>query len=152
MLTLLIVLCGKYLIWLVVLAGAAFVLIAPDKQEYLLVLLASAVLAYASARVAGALWYDPLPFVTGNFTPLIPHAANNGFPSDHGLLSGVIASVVWLYNRRWGTLLWLCALVIGLARIAAGIHHTVDVAAAFLIAVAAAYAVRLAYHTFVKQH
>ena len=37
--------------------------------------------SYVVAKVCGYLYFDPRPFVVGNFTPLIPHIVDNGFPS-----------------------------------------------------------------------
>jgi undecaprenyl-diphosphatase len=139
-----IVFCASYLIWVVVAAAVAFIYFAKDRLGYIAVTLASGALAWGIAKALAALWYDPRPFVVGHFTPLIAHAADNGFPSDHALLSGVLASAVFAYDRRWGAALWLCALLIGMARVAAGVHHALDIAGSFVIAAAAVAAVALA--------
>ncbi len=85
------------------------------------------ILAYALGKLGSAFYYDPRPFVVGHFTPLIAHAANNGFPSDHTLLAAALASVGMFWDRRLGVVLWLLAILIATARVYVGVHHTVDV-------------------------
>jgi undecaprenyl-diphosphatase len=84
-------------------------------------------LAYVISRISSLLYYDPRPFVIGHFTPLIAHAADNGFPSDHVLLTGAVAMIVWFYNKKLSVMLWVLALLIGWARVYAGVHHWTDI-------------------------
>jgi len=133
----LIVLCAKYLIWAVVAAGLVYFVMSKEWRRLGIFALASLALAYAGGKVAGLLWYYPRPFVVNGTTPLVAHAANNGFPSDHMLLGAAIASIVFVYNRTLGILLWVLALAAGLARVAAGIHHLADLAGSIAVAVVA---------------
>jgi undecaprenyl-diphosphatase len=102
------------------------------------------VVAYIAAQVGGTLYNDPRPFV-GHFRPLIPHAADNGFPSDHALLAASIVGAVALARLRWSLLVVLLAVLVEWARVGTGIHHSIDVigsdvcvAIGFLIGVLAA--------------
>ena len=63
-------------------------------------------LAFIIANILGRLFYNPRPFVVEHIKPLIPHTANNGFPSDHTLLVICIASVLFVYNKRLGILVF----------------------------------------------
>jgi len=90
---------------------------------------------YAVALLSGLLFNNPRPFVSEHITPLIPHAPNNGFPSDHVLLISALASVIYCYNRRLGLLAFAVAILVGASRVFASIHHWVDVASAIGIAV-----------------
>ena len=92
-------------------------------------------LVYVVAKVGGILYVDPRPFVVGHFAPLIPHAMDNGFPSDHMLLGSAIASIIFVYNRKWGTVAWVVAFVVGASRVFAGIHHWIDIVGSVVIAV-----------------
>ncbi len=90
-------------------------------------------LAYVISRISSILYYDPRPFVVGHFTPLIAHIADNGFPSDHVLLTGAVAMIVWFYNRKLSVVLWALALLIGWARVYSGIHHWTDIIGSIVI-------------------
>ncbi len=88
------------------------------------------------AEGVGLLYYDPRPFVVGHFTPLIAHSADNGFPSDHSLLTSAVATLVAYFHLPLGLLLWALAAAVGAARVYAGIHHPIDVLGAFAFSLA----------------
>ena len=106
-----------------------------------------AVFSFILSRIAGHIYYNARPFVVGHFTPLIAHVADNGFPSDHVLLTGAIAAVIWFYNKKLSLLLWALAILIGAARVAAGIHHVTDIIGSIVIVliVAAGYYAAVKY-------
>ena len=137
MVTLLIIFCAKYLVAVPVLALLAYFFLGVKRRRHRLVWLTviSFPLAYLIARILGHLFYSARPFVVGNFVPLIAHAADNGFPSDHTLIAATIAMVVLYFNRRWGVTLWIVAALIGIARVLAGVHHTSDIIGSMLIAI-----------------
>lgn len=86
-------------------------------------------ISYAVAKVLGHFYYDPRPFVVGAFTPLIAHAADNGFPSDHALLVGALAAAITPFSRKWAIWLWIIAILVAISRVYVGVHHTIDVVA-----------------------
>lgn len=107
-------------------------------------------LTLAIARVAGHFYYDPRPFMVGNFTPLVPHAADNGFPSDHALLVSAIAALVFVFNRKNGIIMGILALLVGYFRVASGVHHWIDIAGSFLISAFTAAIVYLILNKYDK--
>ena len=124
-----IIFIAQYLYLFALLGAALFFLSQPKdiKKSMAVCGLIVAPLAFIVSRIASHFYYDPRPFVVGHFAPLIAHAADNGFPSDHVLLTGAVAMVVWFYNKKWGAALWAFALLIGWARVYAGIHHWTDI-------------------------
>lgn len=96
-------------------------------------------LALALARLAGHLYYDPRPFVTQHVTPLFPHAADNGFPSDHALLTSFLGFTVLAYSKKVGGLLLLIAVAVGAARVAAHVHSPIDIVGSFVFSAIAAF-------------
>ena len=91
---------------------------------------------YVVAKIIGIFYYSTLPFVAGDFTPLIPHEADNGFPSDHTLLGAAISSVMYLFNKKISAVLWMLTLVVGASRMYVGVHHPIDVAGSIVVAIA----------------
>ena len=106
-------------------------------------LVAGGVLAVALALIAGHLYYDPRPFVTHHLTPIIPHAADNGFPSDHALFTSFLGFTMLLYSRRTGIFLLIIAVLVSWARVAAHIHNPRDIVGSFVIAAVAVLVVRV---------
>ncbi len=126
---------AQYFYFLVLLIGLIFFFIQPWNIKKSMMIRSAIIgpLAYLLSRIAGLLYYDPRPFVVGHFVPLIAHAADNGFPSDHVLLTGAAAMVIWFYDKKWSAVLWALALLIGWARVYSGVHHAVDIMGSIVI-------------------
>lgn len=149
MLNALIIFAAQDLYLLVILLAAGFFFSLPRERQKSFAVLALIALPciYAASRLAAHLYFDPRPFVAGHFTPLIPHAPDNGFVSDHALLTGAVSSVVFLFNKKIGGVLWLLTALIGAARVAAGVHHAVDIFGAVAISIAVTAAIYLILKT-----
>lgn len=110
-------------------------------------LLMAGFIAVVLTKTAGGLYFEPRPFVTQHFQPLIAHAPDNGFPSDHTVVSTLAALLCLGFNRTLGCGLLLLALLVGATRVLCGLHTPLDVVAAMAIAavsvLAAQAAVRL---------
>ncbi|MEO7447999.1 MAG: phosphatase PAP2 family protein [Humibacillus sp.] len=77
--------------------------------------------------VSSGLWFDPRPFVVDGQPPLVPHPADNGFPSDHATLAAAAAGVVTAYRRRTGIVLLVVAALVAASRVVVRVHHVPDV-------------------------
>ena len=138
----LIIFGAKYLIVLSILVAMSVVWIVPqkDRVRFTMLLVLSLPIAYILAKIGGHLYMNDRPFVVGHFTPLVEHGVDNGFPSDHTLLASALAAVVTVIRPRIGAILWIFAIVIGVCRVLAGVHHAIDIIGAMVIAVVAVYA------------
>ena len=138
---LIVVLAAKYLYLIVVVAALVVFLLAPKVKKKLLVKigLIALPLALVLSLLASYFINDPRPFVVEKVAPLIPHTADNGFPSDHTLLAAALAAIIFVYNRKWGIVLGTGALLVGLARVAAKVHHLTDIVGSVVIAALATY-------------
>ncbi len=142
---LLIIFAAKYL-FVIVAALAAYVWWRLPKELRLRVAMQAALgLGFATvlAQVAGALHPDVRPFVAHHFTPLVAQSGDNGFPSDHTTFTMLAAFTVLPFARKWGWMLAVLALVVGLARIAAGVHSLQDIAGGIVVG---ALSATLAYY------
>jgi membrane-associated phospholipid phosphatase len=92
-----------------------------------------AVLAIALTTAIGALWDRPRPFVAEHFVPLIGHAPDASFPSDHLAALGAVTICVWFTSRRLGIVTAIIAAVVAFARVFVGVHYVSDVGAGFVL-------------------
>ncbi len=77
---------------------------------------------------------SPRPFLYyQNLTPLFVHGGMDSFPSGHAMFFSALAVSLYFVHRRIGILYIFVALIVGLARIAAGIHFPVDILAGYLV-------------------
>jgi undecaprenyl-diphosphatase len=67
------------------------------------------------------------PFVTLHLTPLVHHAADPGFPSDHATMAGAVAVGLFFVSRRLGLVTLFFALLLAFARVYIGVHWPRDV-------------------------
>lgn len=135
---------AKYLWWTIGLAALVYFLRQEREKQKEMILFAMFALPaiYLAAGLAGAAYFNPRPFVAGNFTPLIPHDATNGFPSDHMLLSSALAALVFAFNKKMGMVLFAAAFLVGASRVYAGVHHWLDIFASFIIAASVAWVIK----------
>lgn len=136
----LIAFCAQYVIFLSPAALLAYFFFTAQRRRLFAVAALSLALSYALGKLAGALWYDPRPFTEG-VVALFSHVADNGFPSDHMLFGAAVASVAFIFNRPLGLVLWVLALLVGAARVLAGVHHWADIAGAAVVALISVFIV-----------
>jgi len=141
MLEMLIIIGAKYLIIVPVAATLAYLLYIPreQKQKLAFLTLISLPLVYLLARLAGLFYSHPQPFVEWGVEPLIPHAIDNAFPSDHTALAATLAAIVGISSRYLGLGLFLVAAIIGLSRVVLGLHNALDIGASLMLAYGAVW-------------
>ncbi len=138
----LIIFGAKYLIIVSAVITLWIISMLPSRERvrFTILLMISLPLAYVLAKIAGHFYINPRPFVVGHFIPLVQHGADNGFPSDHTLLAASLAAAVTLIRPRVGIALWIIAIVVGICRVLAGVHHGIDIIGSIVIASLAVYA------------
>ncbi len=91
-------------------------------------------IALGLARLGGHFYYDTRPFVREHIKPLFAHAPDNGFPSDHALLTSFLGFTLWRYSKAVGALLLANAVLVSWARVAAHVHSPIDIVGSFVFA------------------
>lgn len=137
----LIIFGAKYLIILPVLIFAWFWFkqSKPLKLQLGWAFVAAGLLAGLADKIGSKLYYDPRPFVTHHLTPLVSHAADNGFPSEHTLLAATLATLIYFYDKKIGTATAVLAILIGASRVAAHVHSPIDIIGSLLMAALAGW-------------
>lgn len=131
----LIIFCAKYVIVFVVLGWlVAMWRIRKDlRLQFLVATVLAGIIAVVLSRIASKLYYDPRPFVSQHIKPLIDHAADNGFPSDHALFTMTLTAVTYFYSRKLAGLMLIGTILVGLARVLAHVHSPLDIVTGWLI-------------------
>lgn len=131
-----IIFTAEYFHYLSIVTFALFVATATPlvRKKILLLSLAVFPLAFFISRILSIFINNPRPFVVEKIVPLVQHSADNGFPSDHTLLTATIAAVVFVYNKKLGLLLLVIATLVGGARVLAKVHHLTDIFGSIAIA------------------
>ncbi|TSC83141.1 MAG: Bacitracin transport permease protein BCRC [Parcubacteria group bacterium Gr01-1014_19] len=138
---------GKYLAYILILG--AVVLLWREKswrhRVYKFALLALAVIV-SRGLIAEAIqffFFRARPFVQLDLTPVFNHGNVASFPSGHASLFFALAFAIFLFNRKVGSLFLLGAVLMGMARVAAGVHWPLDILVGALVGVLSALMVNL---------
>lgn len=110
----------------------------PDALRWVVACVVMIVLALVFAKVGSHVYNDPRPFAVDHVKPLISHARDNGFPSDHALLAAAIVAAVFFLSPLWSVLFLVLAILVDWARVGAGIHHVADVLGSSIFVIIAA--------------
>ena len=140
---------AKYLIYILIILMGLYFLKKDQRAKKEIAIFVGAVMpiSYLIAKISSFFYYNPRPFVVGNFTPLFSHLADNGFPSDHTLLASALAATVFCFDKKMGIFFFMLAVIIGTSRVLAGVHHWMDIFGSILIALLVAY---IASHFILK--
>lgn len=130
---------GIWILYAVIVVGLFF----PEKYSIVSKKVATtALLAFVISLITKELFVhifpSPRPGALLGISPSINEASYElyrSFPSAHALSSFAIASVVFLSMKRFGTLLFILAICIAIARVAVGVHFPEDVLAGSLLGI-----------------
>ncbi len=104
------------------------------RREAVVAGVASAMVAFAVGLILERILNRPRPFVELGFEPLFPHAQDSSFPSDHTLVGvALIGPMLW-QAPKLGIWLLVWALLVGFARVAAGVHYPTDILGSAILA------------------
>ena len=89
----------------------------------------------------------PRPFLTLNFTALVNHSSSNSLPSGHAVFYFTFAILFFFLfrgerGRRWRLWFLSGAILMGIARVIAGVHWPLDIVAGLLVAVASVFMIK----------
>src|SRR3989344_3756735 len=130
----LIVFFAVYFPYLVILLALVLLFFYHGKtaKEVLLVF-SSAGAAWLVAKIIKTLIHASRPFISlPDMNPLF-FETGYAFPSGHATFFMALGVSIFFYHKKAGYLFMLFALVIGLARVAAGVHFPLDILGGFIL-------------------
>ncbi|MBU6142305.1 phosphatase PAP2 family protein [Patescibacteria group bacterium] len=89
-------------------------------------------------------YQHPRPFVTLQFTPLVPESGSS-FPSGHTTLFFALALVMWYFNKKLGWYFIAGATIIGIARVFVGVHWPLDILGGVVLGLLSTWLVKLLF-------
>ena len=103
------------------------------RLRHLSIICVSALAAYVASDVLKNYFKIGRPILLNfNLHPLLS-IADYGFPSSHATVFSAIATALLFVNRRAGRFAWLLAIIIGIARVLAGVHTPLDILGGYLL-------------------
>jgi len=147
---------AEYLGWVLIAGLVTFLFTHKhDRKEgfkNILVIFSAAALAWGLAHAVKYFSVSPRPFASLPDANVLFETKSglDSFPSGHATFFAALATAVFFYHRSLGALYLLGAFLIGIARIAAGVHWPVDVLAGWGIGGAVAYFAYKFYHLRAK--
>ncbi len=138
-----IVFFATYLAYILIVIFLAFVFFSSytrrEKLEISLVTGTSSLIArFGVTELIRFFYHRPRPFIELPIHPLFTDSAWS-FPSGHATFFFALATALYLYNKKWGTVFFIAALLISIGRVAAGVHYPSDILAGALIGSFVAY-------------
>lgn len=134
-----VVFLANYLIFVIGLLAIFVAYRVKNRRQFVLAAALAGILAWDLSTIAGALYYNPRPFVSQGIEPLIPHGPDNGFPSQHTLLAMTLTSVIYFYRRWLAAVALVLTLLVGAGRAWAHVHSWIDILGGLVIAAIAGY-------------
>lgn len=111
-----------------------------NRREFILAVILAGILAFDLSAIAGALFYNPRPFVSQNIEPLISHGPDNGFPSQHTVLAMTLTAVIYFYRRHLAVAAFILTLLVGSGRVWAHVHSWIDILGGLAVGTIVGYA------------
>ena len=111
----------------------------------------ASLLTIAFVKLAAASYVHARPSIAYGRLPLVSHAPDNAFPSDHLAACGLAFGYIWPRGRVFAFIVLVCAALIGAARVLAGLHWPVDIVAGFLLGLLAALAAGLVLRSYSRR-
>lgn len=105
-----------------------------EKKALILAILSIPILLLI-IKIIHIFFFEPRPFVTYNFSPLISPTGDASFPSVHASLMAVLAFSYIHFKSKWAPLFLFLMLWVGISRIYVGVHYPLDIIGGFLVGI-----------------
>lgn len=126
----------NYLIYLLFLLIFILAFTGGIKEKKALILAVLSIpIAILLIKIIHIFFYEPRPFVTFQFSPLVDESANASFPSRHTTLATILAFAYIYFKSKWASLLLFLATWIAISRIYVGVHYPLDILGGFITAI-----------------
>lgn len=139
--------------WGIILAGMVLIIILITHKDWkgkkfsewkreVIIVGTSVVSAYVVTYILKTMVHAPRPFVAlANIHPLIIETPYDSFPSGHATAFFALAVSMYMYDKKWGIVFFIIAILVSLSRVISGVHFPIDILAGAIIGSLVAYLV-----------
>jgi undecaprenyl-diphosphatase len=106
--------------------------------------LAAVALSMVLLYAFNSLFFRPRPFTSHGVSMLFYHNTDSAFPSNAATLTFTLAFATLLFRRRTGVVMVGLACLVGLCRVAAGVHYPADIVGGAVLGLGCALLVKAA--------
>jgi undecaprenyl-diphosphatase len=110
----------------------------------------SGILSWFFADILKIIFHTARPFVKYQKVTSLFFENGFAFPSGHATFFMALAFAIFLSHKKVGYVFILFALLIGVARIIAGVHSPTDILGGFILGALTAYLVRFLYNRYIR--
>jgi len=105
-----------------------------NKFKEVALIFSASISAWIIATIIKLFILSPRPFILfENIKPLFLHGGMDSFPSGHAMFFGALAVSLYFVHKRMEYLYIVVALLIGLARVASGVHFPIDILVGYIL-------------------
>jgi len=127
-----------YFIYIVIILALLFLY---KRWKEFILLCVSGGFAWILAKILKVLIHTPRPFDVFPQVQSLFLETGYAFPSGHTMVASAIAFALFIVNKKAGYIFMFFAILIGLARITAGVHFPIDILGGFVFGGGVSYLV-----------
>jgi undecaprenyl-diphosphatase len=128
---------AEYLLWIIV--GILVILFLFKKTRLMAICAGGSIVLgrLIIAEIIKRLYSSPRPYIIleGVKKIIVGNTDYQSFPSGHTTIFFAFATAIYFFNKKWGIISFIAAILVGLSRIFVGVHWPIDVAAGAVIGV-----------------
>ncbi|MFA6515337.1 MAG: phosphatase PAP2 family protein [Candidatus Paceibacterota bacterium] len=118
-----------------------------NKIKEIVLVFSSSLFAWIIVTIVKFFILSPRPFIFfENVKPLFLYGGMDSFPSGHAMFFGALAMSLYFIHKRMGYLFFVVALIVGIARIASGVHFPIDILVGYILGIIIAYIFKLIFY------
>jgi undecaprenyl-diphosphatase len=139
-----IVFLAEYLAYVLIVVFVAFLFFSDSPRRkklelFFVALLSSVVARFGVTESIRFFYHHPRPFTVLPVHQLLSENSWS-FPSGHATFFFALATVLFLYDKKWGIGFFIAAILMTVSRVIAGIHYPSDIVGGAVIGISVGYA------------